>query len=189
MIRQLERAQNCGRLSQERPLPRKWRIIVSMATHEASAEVRGDATQVLDAAAAALSLYGFRVGYRGTTSLDLTGPGMRSSRQSPILGASRIRLSVENGRLSLAAELGAAARLGRFARVFPPVLALGATGIIGAVFLLTMPKPPAHLFEILGVVAAADVVVWLVLGPMIARSIERRTRAALDAFVATAARV
>lgn len=99
-----------------------------------SVEFRGDAGKAFDLAAAALAGVGFRIDGRTDSSLEATGPGMTSSRQSPLVGASRIQFARRGGELTADAELGGARWVGRFATLFPLGLCLFLCVVLTAVF-------------------------------------------------------
>jgi hypothetical protein len=70
-------------------------------------------------AEAALCALGFRITQRTNETLELIGPGMNSSRESALLGASGIRIHCGDSQLTLEADLGAVARMERFVLFFP----------------------------------------------------------------------
>jgi len=147
-----------------------------------SRDVRLDWDTVQRQTITLLTPSGFRVDSMLPGRVDLIGPGMNSSRQSAIVGCSKIRVSSDNRSLTLEAELGAARRLGTFARLFPLLLTGGLLAILSIVFWFVLPNG-IDVVKILLIVLAINVATWLVLGPVIARSIENRTRRALDALL------
>ncbi|HVZ39575.1 MAG TPA: hypothetical protein VHI13_09885 [Candidatus Kapabacteria bacterium] len=160
-------------------------------TFQGSLPFAGSASHVLDLAAMALSANGFRVAERSATSAEFAGPGMRSTNQNPILGASRIMITCSADTIGVAAELGAMARMQRFARVFPPVLLGGIGTVLSVIFLIVFGASHwrVWLLAVLLVVAVQGAI-WAVVGPLLARRIESRVRASLDMFlrnIATAA--
>src|SRR5947208_2192838 len=90
--------------------------------YNASHPFHGDLDKAFDLATTALAAIGFRLDARTTDSVRLTGPGMNSNRQSPLLGASQIDICFHQGQINLAADLGAAERMIRFVRIFPIAL-------------------------------------------------------------------
>ena len=66
----------------------------------------GDSERAFDLALATLTAAGFRVSSKTSATVDFEGPGMNSTQQSPLVGASRIQLSRGSSELSLVAELG-----------------------------------------------------------------------------------
>ena len=155
-----------------------------MDAHATGAAVEVDPTVALDAAVDALAGAGFRLVGRTPSEAELTGPGMTSSRQDPLVGASRISLS-SGGRLEAVAELGGISRMARFLRWFPPALGAALAVVLVAVFAASDLGYDAVIGgAVIPLVATSP---WIILGPVIARSLRQRTVAALDTLVANAA--
>ena len=116
-------------------------------------------------------------------AFELRGPGMQSSRQNPLCGASRMRWVQDGRTVTLEAELGGARWMARFVKVFPLALTLGLVVVLGIVFgFVLAPQQQIMTLATLGAIAVFDTVIWLLLGPMMARGIENRTRQALDSY-------
>jgi hypothetical protein len=96
----------------------------------------GNTAKAFDLAVAALRSLGFRVVARDDFSLDLVGPGMNSTRLSPLLGASRIQITRATGELALEAELAGIQRMARFVTLFPVGLSLALCVLFFVVFSL-----------------------------------------------------
>lgn len=145
-----------------------------------------DPAKAIERASATLTAAGFRTKSSSNGSTVFEGPGMRSTKQSPLLGASRIRLRARGDKLSLEAELGGARKLGLFARIFPPALCL----FLGLVFTIIMSAQQENTLWMLPLYTALGLmlVVWLIIGPMIARRILASSRRALDRLVEEVAR-
>ncbi len=141
----------------------------------------GNRLRAFDLAIAALTALGFRVVQKGATTLALEGPGMTSTRQSPLTGASVIEIVAEGRRLGLQAELGGVRRMARFVLIFPIALGLLLGVLLLVVFSLTL-RPGAGL-PVVSLAVAGAVAPWLVLGPLMARWIRSRTTRALDALL------
>jgi len=112
------------------------------------------------------------------TEFTAAGPGLTSSRQNSLLGASKVSLRVENSVLHLQAELGGAARLGLFATLFPLAL-----GVFLAVVLGLARKPNGLIAPLLAVGP------WLVVGPLMAVLFRKRTEKALNALLQSTAAI
>ena len=153
--------------------------------HESSAPLAGDSDKALDFALGVLTGAGFRLTDRAPTSIETTGPGFHNSRESPLRGASTIRIEDRNGALNLYAELGGVEWMAKFLTWFPNLMCLGVGIVLTIVFLLTM-GPGWWIGLVVGIVAA-DAMLWLVLGPFIAKKLEARTRTELDTLVVNAA--
>jgi len=155
--------------------------------YNASRPFHGDFDKALDLAIAALTALGFRLESRTTDSARLTGPGMNSNRQNPLLGASRLDINLHQGQLDLAADLGAAERLMQFTRVFP----IAVNGALGLSLLVSFGIAfagwaPIFLWLVPVVaIALLNGAVWAILGPRIARSIHQRSCRGLDALLNT----
>src|SRR5689334_8239393 len=98
--------------------------------YSSSQPFRGDSEKAFGLAETALTALGFRLMGRTPARVELVGPGMNSSRESPLMGASRIELLSGGGKLSVEAELGGVARMSRFVTLFPICLVLS----LGVVF-------------------------------------------------------
>ncbi|MCP5522763.1 MAG: hypothetical protein H7A46_14575 [Verrucomicrobiales bacterium] len=149
--------------------------------HSATSRLQTDPTRALERAAAVLVAAGFRTKERGGGSAVFEGPGMRNNRQSPLLGASRIRFVARGERLNLEADLGGARKLGLFARIFPPALCL----FLGLLFTVLFSLQQDDTLWMLPLYSSLGgmLLLWLILGPFIASRILTNTRKALDRFI------
>ena len=163
--------------------PRK-RGSTQSPTYDTSIALGDDGERALHTALLLLAAAGFRLAGKTSSSAELTATPSAGSLRNPLLGASRLRLSMQEGRLSVAAELGGAAYLSRLVHVFPLGLMLALGISLGVVFSLAFDGDQASdartatLAALLG-----QVVLWAVVGPLLARRFEARTRKALDTFV------
>jgi hypothetical protein len=128
----------------------------------------------------ALVANSFTIVSANPTAFTATGPGMSSSNQNPLLGISKVSFRAEGGLIHVQADLGGASRLGLFAMVFPPALGV----LLAAIFYLTQNQNPNAVVAPLGAVAP-----WLVLGPLMARWIRRRTEKAIHALLQSTASI
>ena len=141
----------------------------------------GSTEKAFDLAAAALTSLGFRITTRDSSTLDLTGPGMRSTRQSALLGASRIQVTRSADELTMQAELGGVTTMRRFVTFFPTGLVLFLCIFLSIIFSLVFDD---RQWVVPIVVASGTImIVWLILGPLMARSIHSHTCSALDALL------
>ncbi|WP_145419117.1 hypothetical protein [Planctomycetes bacterium K23_9] len=151
-------------------------------------------TEAIAHALTTLTNCGFRIEHKSDDTATVTGPGLNSSRQNPLLGATKVHLNATDGRLKLDAELGGVDRMVRFVKRFPPMLGLGlglffavATGLMAWLQLGAGNGVPwARVWRwiaIAFVTSLAPVAPWLFLSPIIARSTRRRTEQALDTLV------
>lgn len=155
-------------------------------THSSSSRLRTDPARAIERAGATLTAAGFRTKSSSSGSAVFEGPGMRNNRQSPLLGASRIRLVARGEKLNLEAELDGARKLGLFARIFPPALCL----FLGLLFTVLFSVQQDNTLWMLPVysVVGGMLLMWLILGPILARRILANSRKALDLLVEEIAR-
>jgi hypothetical protein len=143
----------------------------------------GNAARAFDMAVASLTMLGFQIAAKDSAALEFVGPGMKSTRQSALLGASRIRIEAGADSLSLDAELGGVASMARFIALFPAGLCLFLFAIGVGIASITAPQ---HLVMIAAIAAASvaiNIVIWLVLAPILTRYIKGRSCRAVDALL------
>lgn len=107
---------------------------------------------------------------------------MHSNRQNALLGATDIRIVAGRDELAVEAELGGVARMSRFVMIFPIGLTLFLSGVLSAVFAVRFG--PGNWMAAVAAFVGANAVIWLILGPIMARSMQARTNHALDALLA-----
>ena len=142
--------------------------------YETSIPFSGDADNALETGTTVLISNGFRIESKDERSIEFVGPGMRSTRQNPLLGASRIAIATRGETLALEAEMGSVQRLGILLALFP--LALAAA--LAIVFVILF-RDRMGLGFCLGV-SFGPTAPWIVLGPLIARWSQARTKRALQ---------
>jgi len=142
----------------------------------------GDTGKAFGLAESALTALGFRFTARTTELIEMTGPGMNSSRESGLMGATRIRIASGSGQLAVEADLGGVAFLSRFVTLFPPALCLFLAVVLSVVFSILFGPGP----WIVPVAATTGgiALLWVFLGPLMARGFRTRTDRALDALLA-----
>jgi len=136
--------------------------------YEYSTPFRGDPDAAFTLAKAALLAQGFEILPGSSAELRAEGPGMRSTRQSALLGVSEFRFQIAASTLTASATLGGVATMRAFVTLFPPGLILSLV----------------VLFAVLGrgisYLGLCLIVPWLVVSPLMATLIERRTTRAVD---------
>jgi hypothetical protein len=150
-------------------------------TYTNTISFEGNTAKAFDLAAAALTSLGFRMTARDNASLEMIGPGMTSTRQSALMGASRIQIIRGAHELSIEADLGGVKGMTRFVTFFPIGLCLFLGVLLSVVFSILFD----HRAWVLPVVVAtgANALLWLILAPMLARHIHARTCRGLDALL------
>jgi hypothetical protein len=142
----------------------------------------GNLDKAFTLAESALTAIGFRITERSDSTLELVGPGMNSSRDSALVGASRIQMRGDRHELSLEAELGGVARMTRFVTFFPPALLFG-LGLLLSIVFSVLFGPGLWILAVFAAVGG-NALVWMLLGPLIARSMQARTRKGLESLLA-----
>lgn len=159
-----------------------------------SVPFHGDVNRALDLATTVLATNSFVIANKTALGVEMLGPGMRSNRQNPILGATRIRISAEPSQLVIDAELGGVTRMSRFLTYFPASLGLlfvvlfglGMGLIMGAVTGAGFGVPAAPGWKWLAMtvpISTLPLLPWLFLSPMMIRSIRKNTVVALDTLL------
>ena len=141
----------------------------------------GDTAKALDLAAAALTGIGFRMIARDETTLEMAGPPMTSTKQSPLVGSSHILAHRAASELSVEAELGGVQRMSRFVTFFPIGLCLLLCVVFYIVFGLIF-EDGAWEIPVLAV-TGGNALLWLLLAPIISRHIRARTCRGIDSLL------
>jgi hypothetical protein len=136
--------------------------------YEYSTPFRGDPNAAFTLAKTALLALGFEVLPGSSAELRAKGPGMRSTRQSALLGVSRFRFQIAASTLTASATLGGVASMKAFVTLFPPGLILSLVVLFAVL---------GQGISYLGLWLVAP---WLVISPLMAALIERRTTRAVD---------
>jgi hypothetical protein len=154
----------------------------------------GDVNKALDFATVVLAKNSFIIQNKKGSALEMLGPGMRSNRQDPILGVSRIHISADRSQLIVDAELGGVDRMRRFLTYFPVSMALGFILLFGGVAGLIfgqlsgvgfgVPAAPGWWWLAMTVpISVFPLLPWLFLSPLMIRSIRKKTVLALDTLL------
>jgi hypothetical protein len=136
--------------------------------YECSNPFRGDPDTAFTLAKTALLALGFEILPGSSAELRAEGPGMRSTQQSALLGVSEFRFQIAASTLTVSATLGGVSTMKAFVTFFPPGLILSLVALFAVL---------GHGISYLGLWLAAP---WLVISPLMASLIERRTKRAVD---------
>lgn len=142
--------------------------------YENSVEFKGDPTRALDHAHAVFGALGFTKVIISNGTLNAKGPGMQSTNQPPLRGATKIKIETRNSLLSLEAELGGVRFMRNFLIFFPPGLALFLGGIFA---LLTLGDGMPKGFGFMPLLIALP---WLFISPGMIKTLRNKTTCALD---------
>jgi hypothetical protein len=147
--------------------------------HTHSLDFRGDLAAAFTLGAATLTASGFKLVNKTARSLEFTRPGLWNSRESPLLGASRITITGGGGRIELAAELG-----GRRRNLAITILVVALCVVQAIVFGLQLLQSShgVHWQSLMPVVA--PLLFGALVGPIAIRFLRQRTIQALDTLLA-----
>jgi hypothetical protein len=135
--------------------------------YEYSTAFRGDSDLAFALAKDVLLAQGFEILPGSSAELRATGPGMRSTRQPALLGASELRFQISASLLTVSATLGGVFRMKAFVTLFPVGLILSLVAVLAAF---------GQGVSYLGLGLAVP---WLIISPLVATLIERRTTRAV----------
>ena len=138
--------------------------------HEYQTPFSGDPETALQVASTALIAQGFEITEKSADELRATGPGLSSTKQPALCGASEIVLRARKPTIVVQAQLGGVQSMKRFVWFFPPLLALSLMAIFAVV---GMP------FSWTPLLAVAP---WFIIAPVFSTMLERRARNALDSL-------
>lgn len=105
-------------------------------------------------------------------NLSLKGGGLLNSKQNPILGATKITVSISNETLELNSELNGVVFMCKFILLFPPALEI----FLAVTFYLSGMGAEAVKHTLLGIIP------WLFISPLLCVFFKKRTEKALDTF-------
>lgn len=139
----------------------------------------GNGAKALDVARAAFVGQSFQIVSSSDSELRVTGPGLSSTRENPLKGLSEASIVVRADSIEVRALMGGAQKLKTFVRVFPLALACLFMIVFGVIAWLVPVMRHAWIF-LIPLLALSP---WLFLAPLIGRSIDRRTRQAVDTLL------
>ncbi|MDP7346706.1 MAG: hypothetical protein QF735_00665 [Phycisphaeraceae bacterium] len=149
--------------------------------YRSSTSLTGDAGRAFDLALTSLTSQSFHLTSRRGTSVEFEGPGMRSTNQSALLGATTIRLVATAGQLELEADLGGVRFLTRRLFIFPLALLAFLFITFAVVYSAVFNQEQWHVSVVASIVGNA--LLWLVVAPIIAIAVRARTVKALDTLL------
>lgn len=142
--------------------------------HEVAVIGSADADRLLDAAVASLAATGFTIRQRTDHALIATSPSLMNTRQPPLHGAGRIVLTATNKSLTVHADLSSLQGMITLLRWLPLII-LAMDALIFGILAAAGAMPWWTLTLI-----AIPTLALLAVGPLIAGSMTRRTRRAID---------
>ncbi len=148
----------------------------------------GSANKVLDLAMTTLLATGFQLTGQKATRLSFSNPqGLVSTKQNPLLGASKIEVSCSKNKISLNAKLDAADKLSKFLLYFPPALIIGLTLLLGLMTGFTLSSNGYLWVRPVALLAVINLSLWYILAYYLNKMIYRRTEKSLHALISSMA--
>ena len=139
----------------------------------------GSAKRALAVAQSALIALNFQITASSDHELRVTGPGINSTRENPLKAMTEGSFVVRNSAIEVKTVLGGAEKMIRFLRVFPLLMAIFFLVLWGALAFF-IPIFRIWWVFLLPLLALSP---WLFLTPIIGRSIQKRTKDAIDSLV------
>lgn len=139
----------------------------------------GHGARALDVARTVFVGQGFQIVTSTDYELRVTGPGINSTRENPLRGVSEASIIIRSSTIEIKAILGGAQKMKTFLRLFPLGLALFFMIVFGALALSRPEFRHAWIF----LIPLLTLSPWLFLSPLIARTIEKRTKQAVDTLL------
>jgi hypothetical protein len=139
----------------------------------------GHGARALDVARSAFVGQGFQIVASSDYELQVTGPGMNSTKENPLRGVSEASIIVRSASIEIKAILGGVRKMKTFLYLFPLGLALFFLMVFG-VLALSVPGL-RHPWTFLGPALALSP--WVFLAPLMGRSIEKKTTQAVDTLL------
>ena len=139
----------------------------------------GRGARALDVARSAFVGQSFEIVASSDYELRVKGPGISSTRENPLKGVSEAAFIVRPDSIEVKALLGGAEKMKRFLRLFPLCLFLFFMIVFG-ILAWSIPDLRHPWIFLIPALALSP---WLFLSPLIARSIENRTRQAVDTLL------
>jgi hypothetical protein len=139
----------------------------------------GHGARALDVARAVFVGQGFQVVTSSGYELRVTGPGIISTRENPLKGVSEASIIMRPDSIEIKAILGGVKRMKNFLYLFPLGMALFFLIVFG-VLAWSLPGL-RHPWIFLGPALALSP--WVFLAPLMTRSIEKRTKHAVDTLL------
>ena len=147
--------------------------------YSTSVPFSGNAKRAIAVAQSTLLASNFVVVSSSESSLQVKGRGTTSTRENPLKGMTEGTFIIRNSAIEVSAVLGGAERLRNFLRIMPLGMAVFFLIVFGglSIFVPVFRQWWVYLIPI------AALSPWVILAPVLGRSMERRTTAAIDDLV------
>ncbi len=137
----------------------------------------GSAEEAFGIAEKTLLPLGYKLEYQGSDTLDAVGPGMRSTKQPALLGATLLQFVAGGKEIHLRATLGGVRSMRNFLVSLIAGLGLFFLLLVAAIS-LSDAFPSRLTFMVL-----LPLVPWVVIGPIMIRAVRTRTTNAIDTLM------
>jgi hypothetical protein len=163
-----------------RPATQRDKAKERIVEYQNSKHVSGEAHAAAKRIVTSLTGQGFRIVTQNRDLVELAGPGMTSSRQNPLVGASKVVVRGLGREVTIEADFAAIRRLIRILAV----VIFGMAILFCVLFGFVVPFEHPVLRFILPVLPLAP---WLFLLPWMGRIFRRRTARAFDTLLESVA--
>ncbi len=143
--------------------------------YEKTMPFSGNMEKALEVAKNVFIQHNFQIVRDSDTEVELTGPGMLSSRQNPLVGISRVCIRGTSGNLSIEAEFGGIRKLTKYLVLFIVGMAIFFLVFFGII----LPKQGQPADKII-LISLAPFIPWPVIIPLMAMWMKSRTAKSLD---------
>lgn len=143
--------------------------------YEKTMPFSGNMEKALEVAKNVFIQHNFQIVRDSDTEVELTGPGMLSSRQNPLVGISRVCIRGTSGNISVEAEFGGIRKLTKYLVLFIVGMAIFFLVFFGII----LPKQGQPADKII-LISLAPFIPWPVIIPLMAMWMKSRTAKSLD---------
>ncbi len=143
--------------------------------YEKTMPFSGNMEKALEVAKNVFIQHNFQIVRDSDSEVELTGPGMLSSRQNPLVGISRVCIRGTSGNISIEAEFGGIRKLTKYLVLFIVGMAIFFLVFFGII----LPKQGQPADKII-LISLAPFIPWPVIIPLMAMWMKSRTAKSLD---------
>jgi len=148
-------------------------------TYSTSVTYSGSAKRALAIAQNALIAANFQITSKTDYELHAVGRGITSTRQDPLKAATDITIILRNASIEVNAVLGGVDRMKKFLRILPLSMALFFLLVFGTIAFFVPDFRRWWIF----LIPVAVLSPWLILGPIIARSVRAQAEGAINSLL------
>ncbi len=146
--------------------------------YEKAEPFSGNMEKALETAKNVFIQHNFQIVRDSDSEVELTGPGMLSSRQNPLVGISRVCIRGTSGNISIEAEFGGIRKLTKYLVLFIVGMAIFFLVFFGII----LPKQGQPADKII-LISLAPFIPWPVIIPLMYKWMKYRTSKVLDTLL------